>query len=419
MPEKLTEPELLSTPPDKPAYRPFPPLAQALRSMTERIIDDWRRRTLRIMPEQSELSAQQFRDDISLILGVMADALGSNDPPDLRRLVMTAPAHGFQRYTQDYDLADLFAEERVLRRVIVETVELELKRQCVADEAAALHAMIDIMLQQGVLALVQKQKQELRESAESQLKYLSFLSHDLSNNFGVISINLEFVHKRLARVPEMQETASFVWAAMETMQRTREGMRRLLEHEQLRNSNATPRTSLVELRALAEPIVILAAGEAVQKNVAIKLEIHHGCIAQTNADLVSIILQNLVGNAVKHSIGRADAIRTVRVSAKRDDDSTASMGGPKPTKNAKGVWTVRVSDDGPGIPPDKLKGLFDAFKSTPQHVKTAFAGEGGFGLGLAIAGQAARLLGTSIEVETEVGRGSTFSFRVPMPEGLL
>jgi signal transduction histidine kinase len=274
--------------------------------------------------------------------------------------------------------------------------------------------MIDIMLQQGVLALVQKQKEELRESAESQLKYLSFLSHDIANNFGVISINLEFVQKRLARVPEMKETADFVSAAMETMQRTRDGMRRLLEHEQLRKSNTAPRTALVEIRELVEPIVKLARGEAAQKNVSIEIEIFPGCIAETNADLVAIILQNLIGNAVKHAIGRADSIGTVRIIATRADDPAARRQPGQQSKKSQTHWMIRVADDGPGIPPEKTKDLFAAFKSTPQHGKSLLDDEGGFGLGLAIAGQAARLLGTTIEVETQVGRGSTFSFR-PAP----
>ncbi len=418
MSEKTLDKELTAAPADLPAYRPFPMLAQAIRSQTERILVEWRRRMVLAMPELRELSVKQFSDDIARILGAMADALASSDPPDLRRPVMTAPVHGFERFLQDYDFADLFAEERVLRRVIVERVEGELGRQCVPDEAAALHSMIDIMLQQGVMALVQQQKKELRRSAETQLKYLSFLSHDISNNFGVIGINLEFVLKRLARHPEMQETAGFVSAAIETMQRTRDGMRGLLEHEQLRNSNAVPSTSLVELRALAEPIVMLARREAAQKNVGIELEIHHGVIAETNADLVSIILQNLIGNAVKHAVGRADAVGTVRITATRQPEGAVAGGGAS-VKEAGGVWVVRVADDGPGIPPEKLQGLFEAFKSIPQPGRSVIADEGGFGLGLAIVGQAARLLGTTIDVQTELGQGSTFSFAVPIPTGLL
>ncbi len=415
MDEKSRENELTASPPDQPAYRPFPLVAQAIRTQTNRIIDEWRRRTLLAIPELTELSVRQFRDDIGRILTVMADALESSEPIDLWRLVMAAPSHGFQRYTQDYNLADLFAEERILRRVIVERVESELARRCEPDEAAALHTMIDIMLQQGVVALVQRQKEELRESAESELKYLSFLSHDINNNFSVIAMNLEFVKRRLAQLPEMSETASFVSAAMRTMIRTRDGMRRLLEHEQLRKSNTVPRTALADLRTLAEPIVTLARTEAAQKNVRIDLEIDPGVIAETDADLVCIILQNLIGNAVKHAMGSAGVPSSVRIAA----SAASNEGAPHPGANSGKFWQVSVADDGPGIPPEKLEGLFEAFKTLPQPGRTGVADEEGFGLGLAIAGQAARLLGTSIHVQSEVGRGSVFSFCVPAPSGQL
>ena len=55
---------------------------------------------------------------------------------------------------------------------------------------------------------------------------------------------------------------------------------------------------------------------------------------------------------------------------------------------------------------------FHAFERLPQPGERTFAEETGFGLGLAIASQAARLLGTKIEVKTKVGEGSTFSMRL-------
>ena len=89
-PEPLLEPALQTSPPDQPAYRPFPEMAQALRSQSSRILEEWRGRTLFSMPELNELSVKEFQDDIARILSAMADALESNDPPDLRRMVQIA-----------------------------------------------------------------------------------------------------------------------------------------------------------------------------------------------------------------------------------------------------------------------------------------------------------------------------------------
>lgn len=408
MPETRLEPDLLTPPPDRPAYRPFPEVANAIRSQSNRILDEWRGRTLFSMPQLGDLTVQEFKDDIARILAAMADALESNDPPDVRRLVETAPSHGFHRFVQDYDLADLFVEERVLRRVIVSRVEEALARQCKADEAAALHAMIDIMLQQGVLALVQQQREELRQATEVQLKYLSFLSHDLSNNFFVITSSLVYLQQQLAELPQMRQSTEVLAAALGVIRSTRDGMRGLLEHERLRNSDVKPRIATVSLREVVEPLVKVAASDAHRNGLRIDIDIADDATAHTNANLLTIILQNLIGNAVKHTsrggqAGSEESSGTVRIEAEHQNNPGADF------------WIVSVVDDGPGIPEEQLDRLFNAFQRLPQPGERVIGDEGGFGLGLAIASQAARLLGTTIEVATQPGRGSRFSFKVPAP----
>jgi signal transduction histidine kinase len=155
--EQILDERLTVEPPDKPAHKPFPKLAEAIRAQTEGILSEWRGRMLFSNPDVAELTRKEFRDGVAEILSTMADALESNEPADLRKLIKTAPEHGFQRFMLEYDLVDVFAEERILRRVIVERVEEELDRQCDRDEASALHTMIDLMLQQGIVALVLSQ----------------------------------------------------------------------------------------------------------------------------------------------------------------------------------------------------------------------------------------------------------------------
>ena len=390
------EPQLLEPPPDRQAYQPFPRLAQAIRTQSDRILDEWRGRTLFSIPELGELTAKEFKDDIARILSALADALESNDPPDLQRLLKAAPAHGFHRFLQKYDLADLFAEERVLRRVIIAKVEEDLVRQCKPDEAAALHSLIDIMLQQGVLALVQQQKQDLRQASEVQLKYLTFLSHDLSNNFLLITLALETIQRQLAGLPQMGEGVKVVGSALDIINRTRVGMRGLLEHERLRKSGASPGLTRVNLRSVIEPIVNIVASDARDKGLHIEVAIDRAATVETNPGLLTIMLQNLIGNAVKHTANEAEGGK-VRIEADRHE----------------GFWAVSVVDDGPGISKDQLDLLFSAFQRLPEPGENAMKDDGGFGLGLAIASEAARLLDTSIEVKTQRGRGSTFSFLVP------
>jgi two-component system sensor histidine kinase MtrB len=96
---------------------------------------------------------------------------------------------------------------------------------------------------------------------------------------------------------------------------------------------------------------------------------------------------NLVDNALEHGGSRV----TVRL--ERDGDDAL----------------LEVADDGPGITADHLPHVFERFyKADPSRTGT------GTGLGLAIAQENARLLGGSIEVDSEPGAGARFTVRLPV-----
>ena len=106
---------------------------------------------------------------------------------------------------------------------------------------------------------------------------------------------------------------------------------------------------------------------------------------------MEMALSNLIGNAVKFT-GKGG---TVRVSAAAEDS----------------MARFEVRDDGAGISPEDLPFVFERF----------YRGKGatseGAGLGLAIAKSIARAHGGSISVESELGKGSRFTLRVPRSFG--
>ena len=108
-------------------------------------------------------------------------------------------------------------------------------------------------------------------------------------------------------------------------------------------------------------------------------------------DRMDQIVTNLLGNAVKFS----PAGETVTVSLRVVESAVE----------------CRVSDKGPGIPPDQVERIFGKF----QQVEGQSGKKGGTGLGLAIARALVQEHGGKIWVESEVGRGSHFIFRIPLP----
>ena len=70
---------------------------------------------------------------------------------------------------------------------------------------------------------------------------------------------------------------------------------------------------------------------------------------------------------------------------------------------------VRITDTGPGIPPDVMKGIFDPFFTTKSD-------RGGTGLGLSIADKIIREINGKIEVASEIGKGASFKIILPIAQ---
>jgi PAS domain S-box-containing protein len=110
------------------------------------------------------------------------------------------------------------------------------------------------------------------------------------------------------------------------------------------------------------------------------------------------VLTNLVGNAVKFTEKGHILVEVSRESAD-----------PGPV-----VLRFEVRDTGIGIPADKLGHVFEKFIQGDSSTTRRF---GGTGLGLAISRQLTQLMGGTIGVSSDPGRGSTFWFTLPLPEG--
>jgi PAS domain S-box-containing protein len=109
----------------------------------------------------------------------------------------------------------------------------------------------------------------------------------------------------------------------------------------------------------------------------------------TDPGKLKVVLKNLIGNAVKFT---------------QEGAITVAVQG-----DARGI-EIRVSDTGMGIAPEALELIFEPFRQADESITRA---HGGTGLGLHIVKRLLELLGGSVTVESEVGRGSTFRVWVP------
>lgn len=114
-------------------------------------------------------------------------------------------------------------------------------------------------------------------------------------------------------------------------------------------------------------------------------------ILKIDKDAISQALLNLFSNAVKYS----NEEKYIMVKVHKDLTSAF----------------ISVSDNGVGIPKEELKKIFDKFYRVPT---TKGKERSGSGLGLTIAKHIVEAHGGKIEVESEIGKGSTFTIRIPL-----
>jgi signal transduction histidine kinase/CheY-like chemotaxis protein/HPt (histidine-containing phosphotransfer) domain-containing protein len=108
------------------------------------------------------------------------------------------------------------------------------------------------------------------------------------------------------------------------------------------------------------------------------------------------VLNNFVSNAIKFSSSEVDANGEVYVRAEIQDGN---------------LLKISVSDNGIGIAPQQLQSVFEAFHQAEVSTTRRF---GGTGLGLAISKKLIDLMGGMIKVDSELGKGSTFTLLLPM-----
>jgi PAS domain S-box-containing protein len=150
-----------------------------------------------------------------------------------------------------------------------------------------------------------------------------------------------------------------------------------------------------ELRECVEESIDLVSAQAAEKGLELVYHVDDRTPAAFRGDVTRIrqVLVNLLSNAVKFTL-RGEIVLEV---------------GSRLLEKSRHEVEFRVSDTGIGIPPERIDRLFKSFSQVDSATTRQF---GGTGLGLAISHQLVRLMGGTIEVESEVSRGSRFRFTV-------
>jgi signal transduction histidine kinase len=235
---------------------------------------------------------------------------------------------------------------------------------------------------------------KLRELAEMKEEFLALTTHDLRSPLTVISGVISFFTS--GRLGELSpEQKNMVTMMERNTQNLIELVNDLLDASKLESGTMRLDLASFDLRdvikELHETMLLPLAKE---KDIQL-VETFPGNLPLIEADRAKLrrILLNLLSNALKFT-GKGGR---VEISAEPQTDRVR----------------ISVSDTGVGIAPEDVERLFDKYEQTRSR---ATRGEKGTGLGLYITKQLVELHGSEITVESKSGKGSTFSFTLPIKQ---
>jgi len=244
--------------------------------------------------------------------------------------------------------------------------------------------------------------QELRDADRMRRELVANVSHDLRSPLSSIQGYLETVSIKDGDL-EPAERRRYVETALRNAQRLNSLVGSLFELSKLETKQIQPEREAFPLAELVQDVVLQYRPRAEAEAVDLQAELPDRRVrAHADIGLMERVLTNLIDNAIHYTPSGG----TVRVGM-----SVTEAGG-----DGAGPDRIRlfVRDTGPGIPEDDVPHVFERFYRVD---KSRDRDRGGAGLGLAIAHTIVDLHGEKLEVKSDLGRGTTFWFDLPVVDG--
>jgi len=230
---------------------------------------------------------------------------------------------------------------------------------------------------------VKQRTEELAKSNEDLKQFAYVASHDLREPLRMISSFLQLLERRYK--DQLDEDANeFIGFAVDGAKRLDKMIMDLLEYSRVANKEI--QFTDVDLEEVIDQI---------KSNLNVLIEENNAQITYESLPIIPsdenqmvILLQNLIGNAIKY---RREEIPKIHVSAEKQGNQ----------------YVFSVEDNGIGIDPQHLERIFTIFKRLHNHTEYE-----GSGIGLSIAQRVVHQHGGEIWAESQPGKGSTFHFTI-------
>ena len=245
-------------------------------------------------------------------------------------------------------------------------------------------AIRDVTERREVQAQLRRAREDADNANQAKSRFLATASHDLRQPLQTLSL-LNGAMRRGTTEPTMTDALLQQELAIDAMARL---LNALLDISKLESGAIRPEIMDFRVSTIFTGMRSEFAQLAAQKGLELKIESCNGCV-QSDPSLLSQVLRNLISNAIKYTRAGWVLLRC------RHDQANLRL---------------EVLDSGVGISATDLPHIFEEFY---QVGVPANASRDGYGLGLSIVRRIIDLLGISVDVHSEPGKGSIFSIAMP------
>ncbi len=238
-------------------------------------------------------------------------------------------------------------------------------------------------------------EKKLKELNDTKTKLFSIMAHDLINPFNALLGYASLLEEGSNQL-DRNEIKEYSQAIHESAINLYALLENLLQWSRSQERKIVANKSSLDITELINSIVVLVKAMANNKSISIEINSEHDCRTYADHNLLSSALRNLVQNAIKFSPQGAG----IKISSTCKDKYVS----------------IAVIDKGVGISIIDQEKLFS---TKSLHSTRGTFNETGAGLGLVISSEFVKLNGGEIEVESKIGKGSTFRIRLPREIGFV